>query len=143
MPVLRYRDVSCLPVFMRGDVFLDTWTAWSSVTDQISPPFSYDCENDGSCHCIEGFTGPDCGLECLPDLERGFNFLNPAGSLAICDCQSGYTGPYCNATIEDGVLGAVIIEKTSSAPAVGRQGHMTVWIAFLIFCLIGRMVPGS
>ncbi len=54
----------------------------------------YDCENDGSCICKQGFTGPDCAFHCVP-LEPKYNFMKVAGG-ALCECQSCWEGMYCH-----------------------------------------------
>jgi len=54
----------------------------------------YDCENDGSCVCLAGFTGPDCGFQCVPNPPK-YNFMKVAGG-AICECANCYEGTYCD-----------------------------------------------
>ena len=54
----------------------------------------YDCENDGSCICKQGYTGPDCAFHCIPK-EPKYNFIKVAGG-ALCDCQNCWEGMYCD-----------------------------------------------
>jgi len=93
----------------------------------------YDCENDGSCICSDGFTGGDCGFNCLPKPGQYF-FLQPVGDQAICDCDASHTGMYCNGTIADtDVTVETIFTSTARQLPAARSG---LGVAFAVLLLL-------
>jgi len=88
----------------------------------------YDCENDGTCTCTNGYTGPDCGMQCIPK-EPQYNFQTLGGQ-ALCQCKSCYTGQYCNVDICN-VSGTSIATTPAGSQTSAAQREMTGCAALL------------